>query len=160
MRRTSGLLQTTKINAGTDKGAARARAKKTERDRQLVCIGRGDIVAAEKNVVFGKHLDERGKSPAHREVRVCTIHPDPTMLHPGGCPLVTDPVIEGDVDGHDEAKVTAGSAVAAARIKALEHASPGAQQRKKRRRRRGDLDETVALRAKVRALEEQVDRPS
>ena len=157
-RRISGLLQTTRAKACTDKATAKARAKKTERDRQLVCIGRGDIVAAEKNDVFGKHTDQRGSKDPCRDVRVCTIHPDPTKPYPGGYPLVTDPVIKGEVDGYDEAKVTAGSAVAAARIKAIEQGSPDAQQRRQRKRRRdgSDLDEAVALRAKVRALEEQL----
>ena len=152
-----GLLKTTTAAMSTDKGKNKAKKSKKKRDEQLSRVGRGDLVEAEKALLFSKPTDSlsRIKCP-HVKVRVCSLQPNPKKDWPNGHPLAADPVISGEMPGHDAAKVEAGTAIDRARHRAVQVNSPESTSRADRGRRRGD-DDTAALKSKIRRLEERVD---
>ena len=156
----SGLLRTTTAAMKTVKGRQKAKKTKKKRNEQLVRIGRGDLVEAEKALLFGKPTkgSQRGKSP-HKDVRVCKIHPDPKLEWLDGYPLATDPVISGAQPGYNATNVAAGSAIGTARIRALLVASPDAASRAERgqHRRRDDDEDRDSRDSKIRRLEARVE---
>jgi len=153
------LLCTTRVAMGTANGKKKAQKAKKERDEQLSRIGRGDLVEAEKALMFGTPVNDRDRSKSpHVRVRVCSVHPDPRAKWPNGYLLDTDPVISGQMPGYDAEKVVAGSAIARARTRAVQVSSPDAAGRTARGQQRRRGDEVAALKLKVRRLEERVKK--